>query len=195
MFNEIKCRNILFKYKTGGEYMKKKKKHKNDIYIGRYGSHPYILAYNKKVIRNYFEYHRYLGPNDYSIDYAEEYEVDMYYELMATKYHGIYLPYRDILIGQILYSGTLKEYLETTASNLVNFARILGQMKKTKKDVAKIMDIISLISEYVQDPETLDSLNEYYELSNPICYMTMERLLQDICKCEEMENYKYFTFR
>lgn len=176
---------------------KKKKKYERedgDVYIGRYGSHPYILSYHKKIIKIYFERHRNLMKNEYTIDQAEEYEIDMYYDLMATNYYGIYLPYRDILVGQILYSGTLKSYLENTTSNLVNFARIIGQMKKTRKDVEKIMDIVSLVSEYVQDPEIVTEMEELYYLSNPICYMSMDKLKIDISRCEEMDNYKYLTF-
>lgn len=172
------------------------------VYIGYYNHSKIAISQQKKLVKNYMEYHRGLRKSEYRIEKEYVRDIDListYDKLIISEFNGFYIPEIDQIIIE-LDSNEISQEIQSCEEYLKHITALASDLKKVSdKDISILIQSIRILDRFKKSGKILNKLEIRNLESHEILFCPIDEYIQAVNLRMEMiemdRRYKFMLDR
>ena len=168
------------------------------VYVGYYRHSKIAISKQKKLVKNYMEYHRGLKKFEYQIEKEYMRDIDListYDKLIISEFNGFYIPEIDQIIIEI-DSDEITQELNICEETLKHITALSSDIKKVSdKDISILIQSIRILDKFKKSKKILNKLEIRNLESHEILFCPIDEYMKAVhLRMEIIEMDKRYKF-
>lgn len=168
------------------------------VYVGYYDNIKIALSNQKKLVKNYMEFHRGLIKSEYRIEKEYVRDIDListYDKIIISEFNGFFIPEIDQLIIE-MNSNEIYQEISMCEDLLKHITSLASDLKKVSdKDISILIQSIRIIDRFKKSGKIIDKLETRNLESHTILFCPIDMYLKEVhLKLEMIEMDKQYRY-